>query len=175
MFVALATGFYSSLIPPKVWEWLKGQASFQRYSHIALTGSGLAGSFLGLVTYLVLPRFLAVNFFVILVAVLLSVWIGDRAEKLLAKHDDSRIVIDEWIGCWIAMVGIPPLIGFPQRVGFEVVSAFVLFRIFDVWKGPWGKRLQNLRGGWGVVMDDVAAGLVANFCARILIMIAGVL
>jgi phosphatidylglycerophosphatase A len=42
-----------------------------------------------------------------------------------------------------------------------MLAGLVLFRVFDVWKGPWGKNAAKLPGGWGVVMDDVAAGIIA--------------
>ena len=85
---------------------------------------------------------------------LLSVVISDRAEKALGVHDDTRIVIDEWIGAWIAASTAPHMMGRP------LIVSFVLFRLFDVLKGPLAP-LQRLPGGWGVTMDDVGAGLVS--------------
>ena len=167
--VFLATGGYFSLLPPRIADWIRAQEWGRGRIREGWTGSGISGAILGLVTYLILPPALATNILVILAGVLLSVWVSHNAERVLRTHDDPRIVIDEWIGCWIAMAGLR------QGFGFEVLSAFVLFRIFDVFKGPWGARLQGLPGGWGVVMDDVAAGLIANFLARIIIIFVGVL
>lgn len=171
----LGTCAYSSSLPPKLAVYAKQTAWGQKYIKDYWSGSGLAGSVVGLLTYLLLPKFIAANFISIIVGTLFAVYVSHHAERIMGNHDDSRIVIDEWIGCWVAMVGVPPLWGLRQALGFEVITAFILFRVFDVYKGPWGRRLQNLPGGWGVVMDDVVAGLIANICARVVIMIVGVL
>lgn len=167
--VFIATGFNFSLVPPLIADWVRLQPWGQNKIRPNWTGSGLAGAVLGLATYLLLPQWVVSNIFVIAAAVLFSVWVAHYAERIMGVHDDPRIVVDEWVGTWIAMAGLR------HAFGFEVVAAFILFRIFDVYKGPWGHRLQRLPGGWGVVMDDVVAGLIANFFARIIIIIAGIL
>ncbi len=167
--VFLATGLYSSFLPPKLAVWAKKKPWGQKYFKESWTGSGIAGSILGIATYLLLPRAIATSLLALAAAMLLSVVVAHRAEKILWTHDDPRIVIDEWLGAWIAAAGLE------HRFGFSIVVAFILFRIFDVFKGPWGARLQKLPGGWGVVMDDVAAGLIANFFARIIVVVVGVL
>ena len=96
------------------------------------------------------------------VAVALSLVASHYAEKVLSSHDDSRIIIDEWVGAWVALWGMEQVIGGP------LIVAFILFRIFDVWKGPWGRFLQKLPGGWGINLDDVGAGLLANLGTRAL-------
>jgi phosphatidylglycerophosphatase A len=82
---------------------------------------------------------------------LVAVWIAGQAEKDLG-HDAGPIVVDEAVGQSIALLLAPhrPLV---------FVAAFFLFRLFDIWK-PFGAReAQALPGGWGVVADDVIAGL----------------
>ena len=79
------------------------------------------------------------------------------------------IVIDEFVGQWIALSLLPPTAaaGFaslwgwsPQHVAL-LGGSFLLFRLFDIWK-PWPiRRLQRLPGGWGVMIDDVLAGACA--------------
>lgn len=76
-----------------------------------------------------------------------------RAERDLG-HDDSRIVIDEAVGMGIALLGAP-------RSWIGAMAAFVLFRVLDIAKPPPLGRLQRLAGGWGVVLDDVGAGVLA--------------
>lgn len=83
----------------------------------------------------------------------LAVGVAGEAEKTLG-HDAPPIVIDEVIGQSVALF-------FTPRDPFAFLAAFVLFRIFDVWKPLGVNRLQSLPGGWGVVADDVAAGLLA--------------
>lgn len=122
----------------------------------------MVGALAGLATFLALPYHAAESWVVIGGGVLFSVVIAHHAERVMHNHDDSRIVIDEWIGVWIA------LWGFRDAGVLALGTGFILFRIFDVIKGPWGHRLQKLPGGFGVVADDIAAGVVANVTTRIL-------
>ncbi len=83
-----------------------------------------------------------------------SVYVAGRAETLYRKKDDQRIVIDEIAGFQVAMLPV-------AITGLHLCIAFVLFRIFDIWKPFPVNRLQNLSGGWGVVADDLGAGFYA--------------
>lgn len=82
---------------------------------------------------------------------LVAVAIAGEAEKDLG-HDAGPIVVDEAVGQSIALLLAPhrPLV---------FVAAFFLFRVFDVWKPLGAHQAQALPGGWGVVADDVIAGL----------------
>ena len=89
-------------------------------------------------------------------------WAADRAERLFGRKDDGRIVIDEVVG---QLVALAPLLAY-RGEGFErstgillVVTGFVAFRGFDIWK-PFPVRWAERRfaGGLGVMLDDVAAG-----------------
>ncbi len=86
----------------------------------------------------------------------LSVWISENAEIFFGKKDDQRIVIDEMIGFLITMLWVPKTILF-------VTIGFFLFRLFDILKPFPIRRLERgLKGGFGVVLDDVIAGVYAN-------------
>ena len=89
----------------------------------------------------------------IAVSALLAVWIAGLAEDELG-HDAGPIVIDEVIGQWIALLFAP------HRITV-FVAAFLLFRLFDIWKPLGAHEAQSLPGGWGVVADDTIAGLTA--------------
>ena len=84
----------------------------------------------------------------------LAIFVSGRAEVIYSTIDDQRIVIDEIVGYQVALlpVGI---------TGLNIFAAFVFFRIFDIWKPFPVNRLQDLPGGWGVVIDDVGAGVYA--------------
>jgi len=90
----------------------------------------------------------------------LGIWAADHAERIFGRKDDGRIVIDEVAGQLVALA--PLLVLAPpgkMRDPLWLVTGFVLFRVFDIWKpGPvrWAER--NFRGGTGVVLDDVVAG-----------------
>jgi len=84
-----------------------------------------------------------------------SIWVVDRACRAARVGDASAIVLDEFVGQWIALLGAP-------KSMIAVGVAFVLFRVFDIakpWPVSWVDR--NLRGGLGVVLDDVVAAVLA--------------
>ncbi len=89
-----------------------------------------------------------------------GVWSSGRTLRL-GESDPKRVVIDEWAGMWLSLAFLP-------KAWFLVVSAFVLFRAFDVLKPIGISKLENLRGGWGIVGDDLGAGALAcailNLC-----------
>jgi phosphatidylglycerophosphatase A len=93
-------------------------------------------------------------FFALLVAgTAIAVWASGEAEHVLG-HDANPIIIDEAIGQSLALVFVP-------HTWAAFATAFVLFRVFDVLK-PFGAReVQVLPRGWGVVADDVIAGIVS--------------
>lgn len=160
----LATCLFISYGPSYLIRWVKLKVSGQTLEERKWTGAGLLGTIAGLVTFLVLPKGIAQSIPAISFSVLATVYVTHQAEKILGSTDDSRIVLDEWIGVWIA------LWGFDQKISMPVIFAVIVFRIFDVWKGPWGRRIQKWPGGWGITFDDVGAGLLANVCTRLLIL-----
>ena len=92
----------------------------------------------------------------------LSVWISQKAEIFFGKRDDPRIVIDEMMGFLITMLWVPKTILF-------IILGFFLFRFFDILKPFPIRRLEkSLKGGWGVVLDDVMAGVYANIVLHLL-------
>jgi phosphatidylglycerophosphatase A len=84
---------------------------------------------------------------------ILAIHVSEVAERTLG-HDAKPIVADEVIGQSLALLMVPREIP-------AFVAAFLLFRFFDVWKPLGARQLQRLPGGWGIVADDVAAGLIA--------------
>lgn len=88
----------------------------------------------------------------------------DLYEERTHTHDDKTIVIDELIGVWLAM----SIIGFGW---IECLIAFVLFRIFDIYKPSLiGKIDRECKGGLGVVGDDALAGVLAGIVGALLLM-----
>jgi len=91
-----------------------------------------------------------------------------RAERWYG-HDAKAIVIDEVAGMAVTFAAIPaPAEG---QTWWVLGVGFLLFRIFDVLKPFPANRAQDLPGGWGVVLDDVAAGIYANVCLQVLLRI----
>jgi phosphatidylglycerophosphatase A len=91
----------------------------------------------------------------------LGIWSGNNVEPLWGK-DHGRVVIDEVAGMCISLLFIPVTINY-------VIAALVLFRFFDIVKPLYIKKMEALPGGWGVMMDDVLAGVYANIVLQILI------
>lgn len=98
---------------------------------------------------------------VLLAFCLFSVWISSLAEKQMG-HDAPQIVIDEMCGFMISVLFLPKTL----MIG---LYGLILFRVFDIAKPfPIG-RLQKLPRGWGIVADDLGAGIVANILIRIML------
>ncbi|HUV30695.1 MAG TPA: phosphatidylglycerophosphatase A [Acidobacteriota bacterium] len=140
----LATGLYSGYLRPFPGTWGTIPAWV-----IACLLIGNHGAILLLVT---------------IAAIVLSVWVSGLAEVLYG-HDSRRIVIDEWAGMFTALLFVPHSLT-------ACVLAFLAFRFFDVVKLPPVGSLERLPRGWGVTMDDVAAGLYANITVRLILFVA---
>lgn len=93
---------------------------------------------------------------------LIGVAASSRACRALGSKDPGCVVIDEIAGQLFASAPVP-LFAFASPLGSSLAwgLSFVAFRAFDIWKPGPVDRLQALPGGWGVVMDDVAAGILA--------------
>jgi phosphatidylglycerophosphatase A len=84
----------------------------------------------------------------------LGIWSGNKVEPIWGK-DHGRVVIDEVAGMSITLLFVPVTIKY-------VLAGLILFRFFDIVKPLFIKKLELLPGGWGVMMDDVLAGVYAN-------------
>jgi phosphatidylglycerophosphatase A len=124
--------------------------------------SGTFGSLVGLpIVYLLSRINWAAALILTAILVLFSVRVAHLAEQQLKAKDPGCIVIDEIAGMCVTMLAIPLTL----TTG---LAGFLLFRVFDVIKPPPARQMERrLQGGWGVVMDDVVAGVMANLVLRI--------
>ncbi|BCD96013.1 phosphatidylglycerophosphatase A [Marinagarivorans cellulosilyticus] len=99
---------------------------------------------------------------VILITFVIGIYLCEQASKWLGVHDHGGIVWDEFVGMWITMIAAPA--GWPW-----LIAGFVLFRFFDMLK-PWPISLadKHIHGGFGIMVDDVFAGLAALGCLQAL-------
>lgn len=97
----------------------------------------------------------------IVVSIALGVPAATIAARESGRHDPGFVVIDEVAGQWIALLGSPP----DWR---HALIALFLFRLFDITKPFPARQLERLPEGWGIVFDDVAAGLYAWGVAAVL-------
>ena len=95
-----------------------------------------------------------------------SSWISNQAESHWGTKDDRRIVIDEIMGFLVTMLWVPKTL-------FSIVAGFILFRFFDILKPFPIRRLEGVKSGYGVVLDDVLAGIYANIVVHLLNLIVG--
>lgn len=96
---------------------------------------------------------------------LLGVWLCDLTSRNLGEHDHGGIVWDEFVGYWVTMMFIPTSL-------MSLLVAFVLFRFFDIIK-PWPIKWLDKRvdGGFGIMIDDVLAGVFAGVLSALLLQV----
>jgi phosphatidylglycerophosphatase A len=117
---------------------------------------GTVGTLAALPIYLVLAQQNTwVYALVVLLAALLGVWLCERTSSDLGVHDHPGIVWDEFVGLWIALFALPAEPAW-------IVAGFVVFRIFDIAK-PWPISWldEHVSGGFGIMVDDIVAGVFA--------------
>ena len=95
---------------------------------------------------------------------------GRFASGAFGKKDPHQCTLDEWAGQALTLFMLP---GGSGGCGLDwlvvVATAFVAFRIFDIFKPPPARALERLPAGWGVLLDDIAAGVYANIAAQLLL------
>ena len=113
---------------------------------------GTWGSMGALILWLFLPVTTSVHLYVILILFVLGVYSSQQVAKYMQVHDPSEVVIDEAVGMGISLFMLP------HNLDLYLI-AFILFRFFDILKPSFIYQVQNLPGGWGIMLDDVLAGL----------------
>ena len=105
-------------------------------------------------------------FIILVITFVVGVYAADRMSEEWGP-DPGRVVADEGIGYLITVAFLPHNI-------WTAVLGFVLFRILDIWKPFPTRTLERLPGGWGIVADDVMAGIYGNLVLRALIPVVGI-
>lgn len=135
----LALGFGSGLLKPAPGTW--GTLAAVPFYWFAMTW---------------LPASLAAQFGFIAITFLVGVYVCGKAAADVGAHDHGSIVWDEFVGLFVTLIAVP-------LTWQNVVIGFILFRLFDIVK-PWPIRLldKHVHGGFGIMIDDVLAGLFAG-------------
>jgi phosphatidylglycerophosphatase A len=127
--------------------------------------SGTVGSFLAILIYLFIPGFSEPYILVIfiLIFLIIGIYTSDFAEKVYG-FDPPEVVIDEIVGMWITMLFVPKTF---------VLSAigFLLFRVFDIIKPFPAKQSQQIKGGLGIMIDDLIAGFYSLIILHFILLI----
>jgi len=131
------------------------------YSGLSPVAPGTAGSILaGIVGFLIL-QYVGIETLFLLTILITIIGIKeiDKYEHISKTHDDKSIVIDEVIGLWLAF-------SLSSGTITQMILSFIYFRIFDIWKPSLiGKIDKDVKGGLGVIGDDVLAGILAGICS----------
>jgi phosphatidylglycerophosphatase A len=106
--------------------------------------------------------YLLVQVVLVVAVTIIGIWAASRTERILKIKDPGKVVIDEVAGQLIALL---PVAGRLWLVGdaMMVVVAFVLFRFFDIVKPYPARKFESLESGWGIMADDLVAGVYAAF------------
>jgi len=130
------------------------------YSPIA---PGTAGTIAAIPFFFLLSLLPLSAYFVCVLGIgLMACWAAGEAERIFQEKDNRHIVIDEAVGFFITMAALPPT--WPYLIG-----GFCLFRCFDILKPPPIRLIERtVKGGYGVVLDDVLAGIYAQISLRII-------
>ncbi|MDP3445226.1 MAG: phosphatidylglycerophosphatase A [Ignavibacteria bacterium] len=131
-------------------------------------GSGTLASGVAVLIYLI-PGFEQPAFLILLISLLIvfGVPIANKFETTYGK-DPSQCTIDEFVGTWISLLFIPKKI-------WWILVAFIIWRVLDIFKPYPIKKLESIKGGWGIMLDDVVAGFLAFFFVHLIIFAANLL
>ena len=102
-----------------------------------------------------------VQLFSIVILFFIGVWSSSQVEDAWG-HDSNRIVIDEWMGMSVALFLVP-------FTWINYLLAFILFRAFDIAKPFYIRKAEGFLGGWGVMLDDLLAGIYSVVILHLLI------
>jgi phosphatidylglycerophosphatase A len=128
---------------------------------------GTAGSAVGVVIYLLVRRWPAFSQVLLLaVIVVVGIWSAGEAAIHFGREDPGQVVIDEVAGQFLTLM-------FTGAGMTGAVVGFVLFRLFDIVK-PWpARQLEHLPGGWGIMADDLMAGVYGWIVCRLAVQFIG--
>jgi phosphatidylglycerophosphatase A len=131
------------------------------YSGLSPWAPGTAGSIVAGLIGVLLLQYVQVDTLLLLTILITIIGIKqiNLYEKETGTHDDKSIVIDEVVGLWLAFV-------IASDNYIQIILCFIFFRIFDIWKPSIIGRIdRNVKGGLGVMGDDLLAGLLAGICS----------
>ena len=129
---------------------------------------GTAGTMVAIPLHLIFIKFpIWLHGTIIILAFLLGIWICGKTSEYLGVHDHEGIVWDEFVGCWITMFLLP--------VNWSWITlGFIVFRILDILK-PWPIKSidKKVRGGVGIMLDDLIAGIMSAVFLHALFVLYG--
>ena len=129
---------------------------------------GTVGSIFGWIIFIVLSHYIEMIFATVLI-IFLSIYVSNLATKDLVNKDHKSIVIDEMAGIWLAMIPVIYIAPSQYERTLYAVLTLIFFRLFDILKPyPISYVDKNFKGGFGIVLDDLIAGVFAGILATVL-------
>jgi phosphatidylglycerophosphatase A len=150
-------------VPRSVWEKPSHFIAFGFGSGAMPFAPGTFGTLMAVPFYLAMqPLSHEVYLLLLGVIILASIWLCHQVTQEIGIHDHQGMCVDEIVGYLVTMYGAP-------HGTIWVISGFLLFRLFDIWK-PWpiGYIDERVKGGAGIILDDVLAGGYSLIVLRIL-------
>lgn len=143
-------------VPASVWRNPKHFIAFGFGSGASPVMPGTMGTVVGIFFFITMADATFWNYLsILLVFFAVGVWLCGSTASDLKVHDHPGIVWDEIVGYLITMIGLP--LSWPW-----ILAGFIAFRLFDIFK-PWPIKWidEKVQGGWGIMLDDVLAGIYA--------------
>jgi len=136
------------------------------YSGYFPVASGTVGSLAAIVIYLI-PGFerLVIIIPATLIFIVYGMFLGTKFESLYGK-DPAECTVDEVVGTWISIIALP-------KTFWIIVGAFFIWRILDIIKPPPAKNLERLKGGLGIMIDDVISALYTLIIMHLVVYLLG--
>ncbi len=150
-------------VPRSVWEKPSHFIAFGFGSGAVPFAPGTFGTLMAIPFYLLMrPLSLSMYLFLVILITIASMWLCDKVSKEIKVHDHSGMCLDEIVGFLVTMIGAPHGV-------IWILLGFALFRLFDIWK-PWPIRYldEQVKGGVGVILDDVVAGIFSFIVLQLL-------
>lgn len=124
---------------------------------------GTVGSLAALVIYIALPFNHTTWLLISIIIFFIGTWTSGDIEKDKGK-DPGIVIIDEFVGQWIALLFLP-------RIFWIFLIGFMVFRILDIIKPFPAAKFEKIKGGFGIMLDDVVAGIYTNLILQLLLLI----
>ena len=159
-YLPLAPGTWGSLVGIGVYFLVRGAAMKVFFDVASQHRLNLLHVYYGVIT---------VELVAILAIALIGTWAASHTEKLSATKDPRKVVIDEVVGQFIALIPVPFIL---QTAWWTAILAFILFRFFDIVKPFPARRLESLESGLGIMADDIVAGAYAAIVVAVVVVIS---
>ena len=144
-------------------EKLIGSGLYSGYSPVA---SGTVASLVALLIYFI-PGFEKL-YLIVPVSILFFLYgipLGTKFEKIYGK-DPKQYTIDEFVGMWISLIALP------KTIGIAIVTFFI-WRILDIVKPPPARKLEIIKGGFGIMIDDVVSAIYTLLIMHVVVYLVG--